>query len=75
MARAWFFLVLLNSSHILSAIIIICFRVNIGFSGLPVELVALELEQAAASISIIGSGELGEDPGEGGLPGEAGPAI
>ena len=66
------------SSHIRSAIIIICFRVNIGFSDLPEELAALELEQAAASISIMGSGELGElgdDPGDGGLPGEAGPAI
>ena len=67
------------SSHIRSAIIIICFRVNIGFSAFPFP-VAPE-EQPAASVSIIGSGELGEageagaELGDGGLPGEAGPAI
>ena len=71
------------SSHIRSAIIIICFRVNIGFSGFPLPAVEdeEEEEQAAASISIMGSGELGEEGeagaelGDGGLPGEAGPAI
>ena len=72
------------SSHILSAIIIICFRVNIGFSAFPVPVVVEEEEeeeQPAASISIMGSGELGEEGeagaelGDGGLPGETGPAI
>ena len=68
------------SSHILSAIIIICFRVNIGFSAFPLP-VEEEVEQAAATISIMGSGELGEEGeagaelGDGGLPGETGPAI
>jgi len=71
------------SSHILSAIIIICFRVNIGFSAFPLPAVEdeedeEEEEQAAASISIMGSGEEGEagaELGDGGLPGETGPAI
>jgi hypothetical protein len=74
------------SSHILSAIIIICFRVNIGFSAFPLPVEEEdedeeEVEQAAASISIMGSGELGEEGeagdelGDGGLPGETGPAI
>ena len=70
------------SSHILSAIIIICFRVNIGFSAFPLPAEEEEEEeQAVASISIMGSGELGEageagaELGEGGLPGEEGPAI
>ena len=69
------------SSHILSAIIIICFRVNIGFSAFPLPEVEEEEEHPAASISIMGSGEPGEEGeagaelGDGGLPGEAGPAI
>jgi len=59
------------SSHILSAIMVICFRVKMGFSGFP-------LLVPACSMSIIGSGELGAERGEGGPwegePGEGGPA-
>jgi len=59
------------SSHILSAIMVICFRVKIGFSTLP-------LLVPACSMSIMGSGELGADTGEGGPwdtgePGDCGP--
>jgi len=68
------------SAHILSAIIIICFSVKMGL----VLSALLLLEPAAAiiapwSMSIIGSGELGADPGEAGSwwapgdPGELGP--
>ena len=61
------------SSHILSAIMIICFRVKIGFSlslsptAAALALMALlEPAMAIVSMSIIGSGELGADTGDGG---------
>ena len=67
------------SAHILSAIICICFKVKMGLSSLPVAVPREVPATAMWSISIIGSGELGAEPGDGGPqcdgdPGELGPA-